>query len=447
MRTAAPASLKKGSQSGDSDALDEAIRAAHAAIAARTEAWSKLLQELIRIPSCFEDEHDIVAHVCQHVTATGLQPILVPMDAAALRRHPDAVKPFSKVAGRNNVVVHLPGTGGGRSLILNCHLDIQPVGDASEWTYPPLSGQIDPNTNAIFGRGAMDDKAGVAICLALMRVIVEQRLQLAGDLVFQFVLEDEVTGNGSLACLEGGHVADAAIILDGTRADRAIDQHAGNMEFHISQRGRPASVSVSHLGANAAEMMSRTLLHLRDAVHRLNTERASPWDEFPSPHQFVIHGMSADAPRFSLPVAASARCFITFPPPGTIESMRTLLESEGCRHAISNGYPHLPLFDWDGFATAPVCCATDDLRRLVRKAARRNGIPEIRIGPSTGTSDMRHFAKRAIPCLLYGPGHGFNPHRADEHFLLDDLPFMMKVYLDMIVAWCNAVASDHRQSA
>jgi acetylornithine deacetylase/succinyl-diaminopimelate desuccinylase-like protein len=61
----------------------------------------------------------------------------------------------------------------------------------------------------------------------------------------------------------------------------------------------------------------------------------------------------------------------------------------------------------------------------------------VRIGPSTGTSDMRHFARRGIPCLLYGPGRGFNPHRADEHFLLDDLPLMMQVYLDMVIEWCS----------
>src|SRR2546430_4849353 len=172
----------------------------------------------------------------------------------------------------------------------------------------------------------MDDKAGVVICLGLIRVIVERRLQFDGDLVFQFVLDDEITGNGSLMCLAAGHGADAAIILDGTRPDRAIDQHAGNMEFHITLKGRPASVSVSHLGANAAEMLSRTLLHLRDAFHRLNEGRQPPWTEFPSPNQLVIHGMSADAPRFSVPVAASARCFVTFAPPGTIESTRALLE-------------------------------------------------------------------------------------------------------------------------
>jgi acetylornithine deacetylase/succinyl-diaminopimelate desuccinylase-like protein len=73
----------------------------------------------------------------------------------------------------------------------------------------------------------------------------------------------------------------------------------------------------------------------------------------------------------------------------------------------------------------------------VRNAAERHGIPEVRIGPSTGTSDLRHFGRRGIPCLLYGPGRGFNPHRADEHFVLEDLPRMMKVYLDMIDTWCN----------
>jgi acetylornithine deacetylase/succinyl-diaminopimelate desuccinylase-like protein len=81
------------------------------------------------------------------------------------------------------------------------------------------------------------------------------------------------------------------------------------------------------------------------------------------------------------------------------------------------------------------------LRALIRDAARKNGIVDVRIGPSTGTSDMRHFARRGIPCVLYGPGRGYNPHRPDEHFLLDDLPVMMKVYLDAVVEWCRLATS------
>ena len=403
----------------------------------RVDDWTGLLQQLIQIPSRFEAEHEIVHSVSGHVKALGLAPILVPMDAPVLRRHADAVEPFSEVAGRNNIVVRIPGRGGGRSLILNCHLDVNPEGEASEWTYPPFSGHVDPQTNTIYGRGAMDDKAGVAICLGLMRVIVEQQLSFDGDLIFQFVLEDEITGNGSLACLEAGHVADAAFILDGTRPDRAIDRHVGNMEFHLELKGRPASVSVSHLGANAAEMLARLLLVLRERFNALNETRQAPWTEFPSPYQFVVHGMSAHAPRLSIPIEASARCFVTFPPPASVSAMRAFVEEEGRRHAEVNSYPHLPQFVWDGFTAEPVGAATDEFRALVRQIAQRHGIAEFRIGPSTGTSDMRHFAKRGIPCLLYGPGRGFNPHRPDEHFLLDDLPLMMKVYLDMVVEWCN----------
>jgi len=74
-------------------ATDEGARRA---IAARAGDWTLLLQDLIRIPSCFEAEHAIVARVCEHVAATGLTPVLVPIDAAALRRNPDAVEPISE---------------------------------------------------------------------------------------------------------------------------------------------------------------------------------------------------------------------------------------------------------------------------------------------------------------------------------------------------------------
>src|SRR5262245_40593880 len=153
--------------------MQEALSVAHAAIRARRDWWTRLLQEMIRIPSCFGGEHDIAARVCEHVTAAGLRPILVPMSAAALRSDPDAVPPISDVTDRNNIVVRITGTGGGRSLVVNCHLDTQPAGDATEWTHPPFSGHVDPDTNTVFGRGAMDDKAGVAICLALLQLIQE----------------------------------------------------------------------------------------------------------------------------------------------------------------------------------------------------------------------------------------------------------------------------------
>ena len=158
------------------------------------------------------------------------------------------------------------------SIIFNAHLDIQPAGDPSEWTHPPFSGHVDTTTNTIYGRGAMDDKAEVAICLGLLRVIVEKQLQFDGDVIFQFVLEDEITGNGSLACLEAGHVADCAIIVDGTRPDpgRSSSTRAtwnsicdSNRQAGLGQRLAPRAnacgdagldVAASQAGISSAEL-------------------------------------------------------------------------------------------------------------------------------------------------------------------------------------------------
>jgi acetylornithine deacetylase/succinyl-diaminopimelate desuccinylase-like protein len=62
----------------------------------------------------------------------------------------------------------------------------------------------------------------------------------------------------------------------------------------------------------------------------------------------------------------------------------------------------------------------------------------IDVGPSTGTSDMRHFSLAGIPCMLYGPGNGYNPHRPDEHYYLDDLPRIILFYLAFVNGWCGA---------
>jgi acetylornithine deacetylase len=285
-------------------------------------------------------------------------------------------------------------------------LDVNPEGEASEWTYPPFSGHVDPQTNTIYGRGAMDDKAGVAICLGLMRVIVEQQLSFDGDLIFQFVLEDEITGNGSLACLEAGHVADAAFILDGTRPSR---YRSTRREYGVSPR------------IEGAASLGQCLPSGRERGRNAGTPATGSARALQRPQRnapAALDGISEPVPvRRTWHVGGCAATF----------------DSDRGERPVFR----LPQFVWDGFTAEPVGAATDEFRALVRQIAQRHGIAEFRIGPSTGTSDMRHFAKRGIPCLLYGPGRGFNPHRPDEHFLLDDLPFMMKVYLDMVVDWCN----------
>jgi hypothetical protein len=78
---------------------------------------------------------------------------------ACLARQP----PVSARTDRHNLVAVAPGTAGGRRLVLSSHLDVVPPGDLNAWSTDPFSGEI--RDGVLFGRGAYDDKAGVAICL------------------------------------------------------------------------------------------------------------------------------------------------------------------------------------------------------------------------------------------------------------------------------------------
>jgi len=406
-------------------------------IEASLPRWVTSFQELIRIPSEFEREHAIVEYVSRRIEGLGLRPELVEHQPSLLKSLPNAQRPISAVPGRNSVVARVPGTAAGRSLVVNTHLDIVPAGNEKSWTHPPFAGDIDRERNVIYGRGAMDDKAGVAVALALLETIRELRLSFRGDVVFHFVLEDETTGNGSMLCLAAGHGADAALILDGTRSDKAIDEHAGQLQFEITVQGKPASVSVSHMGVNAAEVIARLLLAVRDSIFQLNEARKEPWTRFPSPFQLVVQRISSEGAQLTVPDLAVAQCYMTFPPPHTLKSIQEVVSRTVDDFTRENRLPNAPLIQWNGFAAEPVRSPSSALVDVMRAVAADRGMPPIDIGPSTGTSDMRHFAWAGIPCLLYGPGAGFNPHRADEHYYLDDFSRMVAFYIGVFNSWCN----------
>lgn len=407
-------------------------------VEANLSRWEELFRELIQTPSLFESEHEIIEKVKSHIEALDLEVIKVRHSREAFSGLAAAQPPLSDVDGRYSLVTRLPGTGGGSSLVINTHLDIVPEGNPEDWTYPPFSGHIDREQNVIYGRGAMDDKAGLTASLAILETLLRAPERLAGDVIFQFVLEDEITGNGSLLCLEAGHMGDAALIMDGTRTDKGIKEHAGQLQFEINLKGKPASVSVSHMGVNAAEMLSRLVLHLREAVFALNERREEPWTQFPSPYQLVLQKIYSQGAQLTVPESATAQCYMTFPPQFTLASMKQFLQEQVDGFADAHVLPYKPQIQWNGFVAEPVRSDSNEFEEILQQSAAHLGMPPINIGPSTGTSDMRHFCAAQIPCLLYGPGRGYNPHRPDEHYYLDDLPCIILFYLDVALAWCGA---------
>ena len=169
-------------------------------IATSQDRWVKTLSKLVSIPSPLGQETELVECVAHEIMQTGAELIRIPHDPRVLESLPAAQQPIRGSGKRCSLVARIKGAGRGRSLALNAHLDIIPEGEHTAWTHPPYEGHVDREKGILYGRGALDDKAGVVICLALMEMIIKTPVPLAGDLLFHLVLEDETTGNGTLLC-------------------------------------------------------------------------------------------------------------------------------------------------------------------------------------------------------------------------------------------------------
>ena len=116
----------------------------------------EFLQRMIAIPSVTGDEASIQKFVSNHMKEIGLEVDVWETDWEALKKHPGYRPVHRGYEGRPNIVGVLKGSGGGRSLLLNGHTDVIPVGEG--WSDDPWSGRI--KNGRIYGRGSCDMKSG-----------------------------------------------------------------------------------------------------------------------------------------------------------------------------------------------------------------------------------------------------------------------------------------------
>jgi acetylornithine deacetylase len=238
------------------------------AVAAEAPAMTALLADLVAEPTLLGDEAPGQAVMRRAFADLGLEPFDVPLDRAALERHP-AGAPFGwDVDGKANVLADWKAAGdGGRSLILNGHIDVVSPEPASLWSDDPYGARVDGEW--MYGRGAGDMKSGLAAMVGAVRGL--QRLGLAprANVQLQSVVEEECTGNGALACVLAGHTADAAILTEPTRS--AIwNAQVGVLWFQVRVVGAPAHAGDAPEGANAIEASMAVIEALRGLEAELN---------------------------------------------------------------------------------------------------------------------------------------------------------------------------------
>ncbi|MCP4513968.1 MAG: M20/M25/M40 family metallo-hydrolase, partial [Delftia sp.] len=177
------------------------------------EGMLAYLCELVAIPSLGGQETAAQEHVAAQMKRCGLAVDVWELDLGQLSQHPAFSTEIEREHGLG--VVGVMGKDvGGRSLILNGHVDVVPVGDEADWRYPPWQGTI--ADGRVYGRGALDMKGGLCCALFAAQALRDAGVRLAGKLIIQSVIGEEDGGVGALAAVLRGYTADGAIVVEPT---------------------------------------------------------------------------------------------------------------------------------------------------------------------------------------------------------------------------------------
>lgn len=172
---------------------------------------------------------------------------------------PTRIYEFQK--NRTNLVCELKSKKSRKKILLTPHVDTVPA--TGKWKFPPLSGKI--HKGRIYGRGATDCKANVAVVLSLIKEIKEQGTRLNNlDLIFAFT-GDEETGSryGIRPLMRYLRGIDYGIVLDADEFDIVVSQK-GLLHLKIKIVGQEAHGAFPERGINAIEKSISILEEIRN---------------------------------------------------------------------------------------------------------------------------------------------------------------------------------------
>lgn len=398
----------------------------------------RLLQELVAFPSVRGETAPIQEHIAAYLGRQGLSVGRVPLESEVLQRHPSYAPVDWSYRDLFDVVGRRTGAGGGRSLVLNGHIDVVSAEPLDAWTRPPWQGTVDGDR--MYGRGSGDMKAGVSAILAIVHALREAKVQLRGELVVQTVIDEECSGNGALAALVSGATADAAIVAEST-GGRLTKAHPGVLWCQLDVRGPGAHAARADAAANAIDNALVLIEGLRELEREWNRPevRHPVFRDLPHPVNFNLGTLHAGDWQSNVPQLCEVGFRLSCLPGHTIAETEAAVRARVAGMVETNASlrEHPPRIRFMGFHAAPVIYNLDtEIADTLRRAhqARHGDTPVESV--NTATIDNRYFELDfGIPNCCYGPISG-NVHTADEWVDLPSLRDATHVLAQTVLDWC-----------
>lgn len=410
------------------------------AIEANWDEQIKFSQDLIRIPSVTGDEKSVQLEMASVMSRYDLDVDLWNPTFEELSEHPAFSDDGLPLGDRPVVVGRWAGSGRGKSIILNGHMDVVPVGDESLWTYPPWDAVI--SDGRLHGRGSCDMKSNVAAGLFAIKALKDVGFNPGGDIFIQSVIGEESGGVGTLAALVRGYHADAAVIMEPTELSLA-PVGSGALSFRLTVRGLAAHGGLREEGISAVACF----IPLFQALNELEKERH---DSFKHP---LFTGENLAAP-LSVGRVEAGDWVSTVPelliaegrygvfPGESVEEARQKFEASVI--SASSRIPWLamnpPDVTWFEGQFEPgespgdaaiVNTVSKHHKAVVGKSADVAGVP--------WGSDLRFFTNYAeMEGVLYGAGNVRLAHTVTESIPLDEVKILTNVLANTIMDWCRS---------
>jgi len=439
------------------------------------------LRRLVRIPSPTGEEGDAQSHVAGMLRGLGAETIVEEPDMAALfARFPlvaqypthwqhDLILPYQELPtyeglrtsglenvlnyrGRPNVVGVFRGSGGGRSLVLNGHIDTVTVEPRREWDHEPYGAQI--VDGRMYGRGTSDMKGGLMAALLAMAYLREAGVPLRGDVIVQSVVNEEHAGNGTLDLVRRGWRADAAIVLEPTGNLVAVS-HYGGLYWQVTIPGIARAPGARwergvQQGVSAIEKLPRVI----DALIAMESGyNASPENAFePGMAAFSLVMGKVSGGHYETVTASEAilRGGAYFAPTvGTVHDVmagfRAAVSASSGEDAFLREHPaRLEFLHHDDStrqdARIPAALA------MAQVLAGHGTVDRIGLGPFA--CDMRHLVNQGgIPSIVFGPGSVAHIHKPNELIEIRQYLDCIDYLIEFICGWCNSEPDGNRPGA
>jgi acetylornithine deacetylase len=324
--------------------------------------------------------------------------------------------------GRLSVIARAPGSGGGRSLLLNGHTDTVGVAGMRSPHVPRIEG------HKLFGRGSYDMKGGLAA--AMLTIAAATRLPLRGDVILTAVCDEEYASIGTAGILQRVS-ADAAIVTESTGFDLVV-AHKGFGWFTVETQGVAAHGSRPDIGIDAIVNMGKVLTLLDRLSKSLATRQPHPLLGHASVHASLVRGgqelssypnrCRLDLERRTLPGETAH---------DTRSELQTILDE------VAAADPKFVAVLEPGLFREPFEVSADELvvatlRQVITQQLGREPV----LAGRGGWMDAALLRAAGIPTVIFGPS-GEGAHALEEWVNLDDVLSCHEILLATAAAFCG----------